>query len=55
MAIIQVRRDPDATWTTNNPILAEGELGFAIDTNGLKCGDGVHHWSELDPVNVAPA
>ena len=34
-------------WEELNPILAEGEPGWAIDTYILKIGDGIHPWTEL--------
>ncbi|MBG7617759.1 MAG: hypothetical protein IZT57_05250, partial [Chloroflexi bacterium] len=43
----KLRRDTDANWTANNPVLGEGEPGFAIDTGILKIGDGVTAWFEL--------
>lgn len=49
---IQLRRDTSANWTTNNPILAEGEIG--IETDGLgtptilkKIGNGFNDWVTL--------
>jgi hypothetical protein len=48
MAIqIQYRRDDAATWTSVNPILAEGEPGYETDTGKFKVGNGVDHWSDL--------
>lgn len=48
MAIkIQIRRDIASQWTTNNPILADGELGFETDTGRLKIGDGATAWTGL--------
>lgn len=47
-ATIQIRRDTAAAWITANPILAEGELGYITDgTKGLKIGDGITHWNDL--------
>ena len=48
---IRLRRDPAATWTTNNPILALGEPGFETDTNKLKIGNGTDHWNDLDYIS----
>lgn len=45
--IIQVRRDLAATWTSVNPILADGEFGYEKDTSKLKMGDGVTAWNGL--------
>ena len=46
--IIKMRRDTAANWTTANPILADGELGFEKDTKCYKMGDGVTSWNDLD-------
>lgn len=43
----QFRRANAAAWTTSNPILAAGELGYELDTNKFKIGDGVSDWSTL--------
>lgn len=47
-AIIQFRRGKAAEWTQVNPILREGEPGFEIDLGGLKIGDGITPWNELE-------
>lgn len=44
---IQLRRDTAANWTSNNPTLAEGELGFELDTNKFKIGNGTDNWNTL--------
>ena len=44
---IQVRRGTSTNWTSVNPILAGGELGFETDTNKIKVGDGTTAWSSL--------
>lgn len=44
---IQFRRGTAAEWTSANPILAEGELGFETDTNKGKFGDGTTAWTSL--------
>lgn len=56
-AIIQLRRDTAANWTSNNPILAAGEVAFtsdvfytSTDQQRFKIGDGVQTWSQLDYV-----
>lgn len=46
-AIIQLRRDTAANWTTNNPILNPGECGVELDTRKFKFGDGVSNWHIL--------
>jgi len=45
--LFQVRRDLADNWTSNNPILSSGELGFEEDTGKLKVGDGSTEWSSL--------
>jgi hypothetical protein len=44
---IQVRRDTAANWTSENPTLAEGEIGFETDTGKYKIGDGSTAWTSL--------
>jgi hypothetical protein len=41
---IQIRRDTLANWTSNNPILANGEISFVTDLNRIKVGDGTQNW-----------
>ena len=45
---IQVRRDSSADWTTINPVLSEGEIGFETNTGKFKIGNGSSVWSALD-------
>lgn len=56
-AKIQLRRDTFANWTSNNPILAAGEVAFTsdlfytgTDQQRFKIGDGVKTWTQLDYV-----
>lgn len=44
---IQVRRDTAANWTSNDPTLAEGEMGLETDTTFFKFGDGATAWTSL--------
>lgn len=44
---MQQRRGTETQWTTANPILNIGEIGFESDTNKFKIGDGVNHWDDL--------
>ena len=50
---LQLRRGDKSWWTSNNPILAEGEPGVEIDkTSGktkvkMKIGDGSTPWNDL--------
>jgi len=46
-AIIQFRRDTAANWTSNNPTLAAGEIGYETDTEKYKIGDGSTTWTSL--------
>jgi len=49
MAIrMQQRRGTASQWTSANPILNAGEIGFESDTNKFKIGDGINHWADLD-------
>lgn len=52
---IQFRRDPAATWTSINPILALAELGFETDTLKFKLGTGTTPWTSLSYVPTAGA
>lgn len=45
--IIQIRRDTAANWTSVNPILAQGEMGYETDDKKIKFGDGVTAWNSL--------
>jgi hypothetical protein len=45
---MQQRRGTATQWTTANPVLAAGEIGFEIDTNKFKIGDGINQWGDLD-------
>jgi hypothetical protein len=46
-ARIQFRRGTAAEWTSANPTLAVGELGFETDTSKFKIGDGATAWTSL--------
>jgi hypothetical protein len=46
-ARIRLRRDTAANWTTANPVLLLGELGFETDTRKFKLGDGTTAWTSL--------
>ena len=48
----KLRRDTAANWNTNNTLLLEGEPGFDITNNQIRIGDGISHWSNLEPINV---
>lgn len=44
---IQFRHDVSSNWDNINPILAQGEPGFEIDTAQFKIGNGINKWKEL--------
>lgn len=45
--VIKIRRGTAAQWTSANPTLADGELGFETDTARSKLGDGSTAWTSL--------
>lgn len=45
--IIKIRRGTAAQWTSANPTLADGELGYETDTARSKLGDGTTAWASL--------
>ena len=46
----QFKRGYSEAWERLNPILSEGEPGWAIDTKTLKIGDGVTKWIDLPSI-----
>ena len=49
MAFIQFqfRRGSEAEWASANSVLANGEIGVALDTRNFKIGNGVDAWTNL--------
>lgn len=47
MPAIQQKRGTAARWTSLNPVLAAGEIGYETDTGLFKIGDGVTAWNSL--------
>jgi hypothetical protein len=45
--IVQLRHGLATEWTTVNPTLAVGELGYETDTELFKIGDGATVWNDL--------
>jgi hypothetical protein len=45
---MQQRRGTASQWTSANPVLNAGEIGWESDTNKFKIGDGTNHWANLD-------
>src|SRR6266568_118005 len=46
---------PAATWTGNNPVLLQSEMGIESDTQKFKIGDGVTAWNSLPYGGIAGA
>lgn len=51
---VQLRRGTASTWTSTNPTLYAGEIGFETDTGRTKIGDGTTAWTSLDYNSVVP-
>ena len=47
MTRIRLRRGTSVEWASANPVLAQGEFGFELDTKKLKIGDGTTVWATL--------
>ena len=45
--IFKVRRDTASNWSTNNPTLADGEIGLDKTNKYIKMGDGTSAWNSL--------
>jgi hypothetical protein len=53
IAQLRVRRDTNANWTANNPVLANGEIGVTTDAPFLvKMGDGTATWNALESFGI---
>ena len=44
---IKIRRDTSTNWSTNNPVLRDGEIGLDTTVNKIKIGDGTTAWNNL--------
>ena len=44
---IQLRRGSSTTWTSVNPVLDSGEIGYESDTGKFKIGNGSSVWTLL--------
>lgn len=51
---IQLRNDTAANWTTENPTLQAGELGYETDTGKFKLGTGALAWTSLSYASIPP-
>lgn len=49
---IKIRRDTGANWTTGNPTLLDGEMGYDKTAKRNKIGDGVTAWTGLAYITV---
>ena len=49
---MQQRRDTAAGWTSADPTLLNGEIGYETDTGYIKIGDGSTAWASLAYVNA---
>lgn len=47
---IKIRRDTEANWRAVNPILLEGEIGFAKDAAYFVIGNGTQAFNDLSPI-----
>lgn len=55
MTKIQLRRDTSSNWTSEDPVLLAGEMGFETNTSKFKFGDGSTAWSSLPYYQSADA
>ncbi|ADD80999.1 tail fiber protein [Rhodococcus phage ReqiPoco6] len=47
MPTIKNRRATKSQWAAGNAVLASGEIGYELDTNKFKVGNGVSGWNSL--------
>lgn len=52
---IRVRRDTASNWTTADPVLALGEIGYDVTNDKLKVGNGIATWSALTYLDADPS
>jgi hypothetical protein len=52
---LQVRRGSASNWTSTNPTLYAGEIGYETDSGRFKIGDGTKDWISLDYNAVVPS
>ena len=50
---IQLRRDTTANWTSSNPTLSQGEIGYELTTGKIKIGTGSTAWNSLSYLTIA--
>lgn len=49
---IQIRRGTATEWTSANPVLALGEMGYETNTQKLKIGNNTTAWNDLPYLNL---
>lgn len=47
MTTIKLRRDHQAAWESQNPVLSDGEPGLNKDNGKIKIGNGLLSWNDL--------
>lgn len=47
-------RKPETTWTSENPVLLQDEIGFVKETGRFKIGNGTTAWNSLSYATVDP-
>jgi hypothetical protein len=52
---IRIRRDTSSNWSTANPILALGEIGYDVTNDKLKVGNGIAAWNSLTYLDADPS
>lgn len=52
--LIQLRRGAASQWTSINPTLSAGEVGYETDTGKYKIGDGITAWTSLKYAAIIP-
>lgn len=50
-----VRRDVAEKWQEVNPVLSADELGYELDTNIFRLGDGRTAWVDLPKYTIESA
>lgn len=48
--VFKLKRGYSQDWISQNPVLAEGEPGYELDTCKLKIGNGITDWNHLNYV-----
>lgn len=51
----RILRRPAGDWNTENPVLADGQVGFDETSFEFRVGDGSTAWSALLPIGGAPS